>query len=483
MLVAVALVVSVGDPGRIAWVRTFFVIFGSLLIQALPFVLLGALAAALVEVFVPIGVFEKLGDLPRPLQLPAAALAGIAFPICECGSVPVARRLMQRGLMPSAAVTFMLAAPVLNPVVIASTFVAFRGRTTLWTMVGGRFLLGMLVAIAVGWVVGNRSKDELLKPNPEEAHEHLLELGRPEARWRRFFVHLGNDFLFMGRYLLLGATIAAAIQTFLPTSLLTGLAERQVVSVLAMMALAAALSLCSESDAFVAASFVQFGPSAMLGFLVFGPMVDLKLVALYAGTFRRGFARTVVLVAAVGDASSARCGWGWRSDERRRRRADRCAGPRTEAAPRSAMEPQRASPGPSCSPRGQGCSGSCGSAAARRSTCRPGRTGSFPIAAVLLTAATIGRLASARVDDAEAARRARALDHGPDGRAGGPGAVRAGDDARDVLGGQARRVLGRGVRGLGRRHRQRRAHADRRGRRRDQPRGRARARQAGRRDA
>lgn len=299
MLVAVALAVSVGDLGRIAWVRTFFVIFGSILIQALPFVMLGAFAAALVEVFVPIGVFEKLGVLPRPLQLPAAALAGLAFPICECGSVPVARRLMQRGLMPSAAVTFMLAAPVLNPVVIASTFVAFRGRSTLWTMVGGRFLLGMMVAIAVGWVVGNRSKDQLLKPNPEEEHEHLLELGRPEARWRRFFVHLGNDFLFMGRYLLLGATIAAAIQTFLPTSVLTGVAARPVISVLTMMALAAALSLCSESDAFVAASFVQFGPAAQLGFLVFGPMVDLKLVALYAGTFRRGFARTVVLVSAV----------------------------------------------------------------------------------------------------------------------------------------------------------------------------------------
>src|SRR5262245_28663787 len=299
MLVAVALAVSVGDPGRIAWVRTFFVIFGSLLIQALPFVMLGAFAAALVEVFVPIGVFERLGALPGPLQVPAAALAGLAFPICECGSVPVARRLMQRGLMPSAAVTFMLAAPVLNPVVIASTYVAFRGRSTLWTMVGGRFLLGMAVAIAVGWAVGNRSKEQLLKPNPEEEHEHLLELGRPEARWRRFFVHLGNDFLFMGRYLLLGATIAAAIQTFLPTSVLTGVAARPVISVLTMMALAAALSLCSESDAFVAASFVQFGPAAQLGFLVFGPMVDLKLVALYAGTFRRGFARTVVAVSAV----------------------------------------------------------------------------------------------------------------------------------------------------------------------------------------
>jgi uncharacterized membrane protein YraQ (UPF0718 family) len=197
--------------------------------------------------------------------------------------------------MPSAAVTFMLAAPVINPVVIASTFVAYRGRTTTWTMVGGRFLLGMLVAIAVGWVVGSRTTDELLRPNPEEEREHLTHLARPEARWRRFFVHLGNDFLFMGRYLILGAMIAAAIQTFLPASVLTSVADVPVVSIVVMMVLAAALSLCSESDAFVAASFVQFGPSAQLAFLVSGPMVDAKLVTLYAGTFRRGFVRALVV--------------------------------------------------------------------------------------------------------------------------------------------------------------------------------------------
>jgi hypothetical protein len=295
LLVAGAIGLRFADPQRVAWVRTYLVIFGSLLIQALPFVMLGALAASLVEVFLPVGVLERLGRLPRPLQLPAAALAGLAFPICECGSVPVARRLVQRGLIPSAAVTFMLAAPVINPVVIASTFIAYRGRTTLWTMVAGRFLLGMLVAIAVGWVIGSRTTDDLLKPNPEEAHEHVTELGRPEARWRRFFVHLGNDFLFMGRYLVLGATIAAAVQTFLPASVLDGVAGTAVVSLVAMMALAAVLSLCSESDAFVAASFVQFGPSAQLAFLVFGPMVDLKLVPLYAGTFRRGFVRAVVV--------------------------------------------------------------------------------------------------------------------------------------------------------------------------------------------
>jgi uncharacterized membrane protein YraQ (UPF0718 family) len=299
VLVLAAAALRLSQPERVAWMQTYFVIFGSLLVQALPFVLLGALASALIEVFVPIGTLERLANLPRPLQLPAAGLAGIAFPICECGSVPVARRLAQKGLMPSAAVTFMLAAPVLNPVVIASTFFAYRGRSTLWTMVLGRFGLGLLVAVAVGWVVGDRSKEELLRERPDDRHGHQVELGRPEARWRRFVVHMGNDFLFMGRYLLLGATAAALVQTFLPASLLTSIAGAPVLSLVVMMALAAVLSLCSESDAFVAASFVQFGPSAQLAFLVFGPMVDMKLVALYAGTFRRGFVRTVVVTVAA----------------------------------------------------------------------------------------------------------------------------------------------------------------------------------------
>jgi hypothetical protein len=294
-LAALALLIRLAEPQRFAWVQTFFIVFGSLLIQALPFVLLGAFASALIEVFVPIGTLERLAKLPRPLQLPAAALAGVAMPICECGSVPVARRLATKGLLPSAAVTFMLAAPVVNPVVIASTYVAYRGREAMWAMVAGRFLLGMLVAVVVGWTVGAVSKDGLLKPNPEDDRVHLVELGRPEARWRRFILHMGNDFLFMGRYLVLGATFAGLVQTFLPASWIGEVAALPVLSIVAMMLLAALLSLCSESDAFIAASFVQFGPSAQLAFLVFGPMVDLKLGALYAGTFRPGFLRTVVI--------------------------------------------------------------------------------------------------------------------------------------------------------------------------------------------
>src|SRR5207245_7687414 len=109
--------------------------------------------------------------------------------------------------------------------------------------------------------------------------------GRPDPRWKAFTVHLGSDFLFMERFLLIGAGFAAIVQTFLPQSLVSNLAALPVLDVVAMMGLAAVLSLCSTSDAFIAASFVQFGSSAQLAFLVFGPMVDLKLAALYAGTF------------------------------------------------------------------------------------------------------------------------------------------------------------------------------------------------------
>ena len=122
-LAIAAFLLRVLEPGRIAWIQASLIVFGSLVVQAMPFVLLGALASAAIEVFVPVTALERLAGLPRALQLPAAAMAGVAFPICECGSVPVARRLAARGLTPSAAITFMLAAPVLNPVVIASTFV------------------------------------------------------------------------------------------------------------------------------------------------------------------------------------------------------------------------------------------------------------------------------------------------------------------------------------------------------------------------
>lgn len=292
---AVALLLQLLNPDRVAGAQNFLLVFSSLLIEAVPFVLLGAVVSAGIEVFVPGRFFERLTDLPRPLQLPAAALTGFAFPVCECGSVPVARRLAAKGLTPAAAVTFMLAAPILNPVVLASTFVAYRGRADMWTMILGRAGLGLVAAVAVGWVVANKTKGELLRPRPgDDDHHH-----EGETRSAAFFAHLSGDFLFMGRYLVLGAVVAAALQTFVPQSVIGSVAGTPIVSLLAMMLLAFVLSLCSESDAFVAASFVQFGPGAQLAFLVFGPMVDTKLGFLYSATFTRGFFKTVVVTVAA----------------------------------------------------------------------------------------------------------------------------------------------------------------------------------------
>ncbi len=291
-LAAIALLVRFADPERLPWLRNLLIVFGSLLVEAVPFVALGAFVSAAIEVFVPGSAFARIGSLPRSLQLPAAALAGMAFPVCECGSVPVARRLARKGLAPSAAITFMLAAPIVNPVVIASTFVAYRGRDTLAVMVLGRLGIGLIVAIAVGWVIGSARPSDLLR-RPGELEVHEVEPG--EARWSRFFGHLSGDLVFMARFLILGAALAAVIQTFVPQSIVDRVANLPVVSLLAMMALAFLMSLCSESDAFVAASFVAFGPAAQLAFLVSGPMIDTKLGALYVGTFSRRFFQTVTV--------------------------------------------------------------------------------------------------------------------------------------------------------------------------------------------
>lgn len=298
-----------GDTGA-PQLRTFVLIFSSLLIEAFPFILLGAVVSGAIEVYVPTAVFTRLARLPRGVQMPVAGLGGFAFPVCECGSVPVARRLAMKGLAPAAAVTFMLAAPILNPVVLVSTAVAYRGRDVLWPMVLGRAGLGLLAALVVGWIVARQAKDELLRARPDDDHEH--EEHRPVGgarprRWPAFFEHVTTDFILLGKYLIIGAAVAAALQTFVPQSVIGAVADAPILNILAMMALAGVLSLCSESDAFVAASFVQFGMGAQLAFLVFGPMVDAKLGFLYAGTFSRGFLRTVVV--SVGTVTLAGALW------------------------------------------------------------------------------------------------------------------------------------------------------------------------------
>src|SRR5919108_1948884 len=253
---AAVVVIRLAQATGVGQVQNFLLVFSSLLIEALPFILLGSVVSAAIEVFVPARFFARLGHLPKPLQMPLAGLGGFAFPVCECGSVPVARRLASKGLTPQAAITFMLAAPVLNPIVLVATAVAYRGREAMWLMVGGRAVLALIVALVAGWVLGGRSRGELLRNVEEDPHadcagEDCAHEDSGEPKWKAFSTHLAGDFLMLGKYLVIGGAAAAFLQTFVPQSLIGTVATTPVLSIVALMALAAALSLCSQSDAFV----------------------------------------------------------------------------------------------------------------------------------------------------------------------------------------------------------------------------------------
>ena len=211
--------------------------------------------------------------------MPVAAVAGVALPGCECGSVPIAGRLVARGVAPAAAVTFLLSAPAVNPVVLVATAVAFPGQPE---MVLARFLASLLAACVVGFVWIVKGRDEWV----DKARRNEREEG---SRFGTFVETAEHDFLHAGGFLVIGAATAASLQTLVPRSVLDSVADRGVVSVLALAGLAVILAICSEADAFVAASLTQFSLTARLAFMVVGPMVDVKLVALQAGTFGRRF--------------------------------------------------------------------------------------------------------------------------------------------------------------------------------------------------
>jgi uncharacterized membrane protein YraQ (UPF0718 family) len=283
-LIVAGRLLQVGDLAR---VQTFLVIGTSIAVEALPFVLLGAAVSAAIEVFVPERWFAAIARLPLALQVPSVALAGLAMPVCECGSVPVARRLIVRGVHPAAGIAFMLAAPVINPVVLFSTAVAYQGRGAL-EMVLGRAALGLVVALAAGTLIARFGAGKLVQREPHH-HAH-------DGRLRGFVDHLAADLLLMGKFIVLGAALAAAMQTIVPQSVFTGVLTSPLVGALLLIVLAFFLSLCSEADAFVAVSFIQFPLGPQLAFLAAGPVLDTKLALLYGGTFGRAFAVKLALV-------------------------------------------------------------------------------------------------------------------------------------------------------------------------------------------
>ncbi|MBG0816433.1 permease [Planomonospora sp. ID82291] len=281
-------------------VRTWATVFMAVCAQALPFLVFGVALSAAITAFVPASFWTRA--LPRRTYaaVPVAGIAGAILPGCECASVPVASGLMARGVAPPAALTFLLASPAINPVVLVATAVAFPDDPA---MVVARFTASLTAAVLAGWIWARFGRTAW-QPAPRRT------AGPGRSRAVAFLDAMHHDLMHAGGFLVVGALAAATLNVAIPRSWLTSVAEVPVVSVLVSALLAVLLSICSEADAFVAASLTAFSPTAKLAFLVVGPMVDLKLIALQAGTFGRAFTRrfaplTLLLATAVSSAA----GW------------------------------------------------------------------------------------------------------------------------------------------------------------------------------
>jgi uncharacterized membrane protein YraQ (UPF0718 family) len=256
-------------------------VFCGIFVQALPFLALGVVISGLVATFISADRLARW--LPRRpgAAILAAGVGGAALPGCECGSVPVARRLFGEEAVGAAALTFMLAAPAVNPVVLVATAVAFPGEPK---MVAARCAASFLTAVIMGAAWSRFGRAEWITrklPTPRDGD------GSP---WRVFTEVARHDFLQAASFLVLGAAAAATLQIVVPPWVFEHLAGQMLLGILTMAVLAVVLSLCSEADAFVAASLTMVPLVPRLVFLVVGPAIDLKLFAMQSGMFGRPFA-------------------------------------------------------------------------------------------------------------------------------------------------------------------------------------------------
>ncbi|WP_232050596.1 permease [Actinoplanes sp. OR16] len=263
-----------------ARMQTWTTVFVSVLVQAVPFLVFGVLLSAVIAVFVPSSFWARALPSRPALAVPAASLAGVVLPGCECGSVPVAGSLIRRGVTPAAALAFLLAAPAINPIVLTATAVAFPGNPE---MVAARAVASLAVAVLMGWLWLRLGRADWIRL------PHRPDLDRA-SKGEAFWSAVRHDVVHAGGFLVLGAAAAATINVLVPEAWLQTLAANPALSVLALAVLAVLLSICSEADAFVAASLSQFSLTSRLVFLVVGPMVDLKLIAMQTGVFGRAFA-------------------------------------------------------------------------------------------------------------------------------------------------------------------------------------------------
>lgn len=282
-------------------------IFISMVMEAIPFVLVGVLISGLIQAFVTEKWISKIVPRNRWLSSVFGCGIGVLFPSCECGIVPITRRLILKGMPLHAGIAFMLTGPIINPIVLFATYIAFGND---WRMVAVRGGMAIAVAFCVSMCISFLFPKLPFKqpyaPVAATVEPALTGQGVPAPRMpvgqrvHEVITHAIEEFFSVGKYLVVGAFIAASLQTFVPTSTLLRLGGNPVTASLVMIVLAFVISLCSEADAFIASSFrSSFGIGALSAFLVFGPMIDIKNTLMLLGTYRSRFVIVLIGLVAV----------------------------------------------------------------------------------------------------------------------------------------------------------------------------------------
>ena len=306
--------------------RDIAIYFTTIMLEAIPFLLLGALISAIIEEFVSEERISKMIPKNRVLGSLVGIFLGLFIPACDCAVIPIAMRLKKKKVPTNVIVSFMLASPIISPVVLLSTFFAF-GETEKMLLFGFempklfvyRTIFGVVVALVVGIILDIICKDAVLKEEIYEHHHHHhdhehihtcnhhhegcscsnheKETG-PIGRVKNIINIMYGDFMGIISYMAVGALLAATMQILLPISNIGGIVQNKYISTFIMMLLAFALSLCSTSDAFIARTFMNsLSKNSILAFILLGPMIDIKNTILLNKSFNKRF--VIVLVASI----------------------------------------------------------------------------------------------------------------------------------------------------------------------------------------
>jgi uncharacterized membrane protein YraQ (UPF0718 family) len=284
-------------PTGIAWPDVALSFFASVL-EGAPFLLLGAIISGLVDVFLPAGLIKSWLPRSKTQGVFAAIGSGIIFPLCECSAMPIVQRLIRKGVPPAVALTYMLAAPALNPLAMFGTWLAFRNQDP-WLMIVLRIGFSVVILIFLGFWFVRLRPEQMLRPEmllgsagrkPEQTpNPGLVLTPRPGASFgglQQFTGAVIRDFTGVLLFLVIGAAAAALFSTGFNRNLLAPLGQNLFLGPLAGIVLAQLLCLCSTTDAFIIAAFTPFSVPAKIAFLVAGPLIDLKLYWLYRSAFR-----------------------------------------------------------------------------------------------------------------------------------------------------------------------------------------------------